>query len=137
MLALLAIKEDPTMKRMLERSVALAAIAVMVIATITTTASATKGEHKRFLLYGRVVEIDREDRTLLVADRLSEKLYLVYMPEGATVRLAFGFSTRISAPGFHDLYKNDQIIARVKRADTDHLTRLEDGRQVVVLSVAK
>jgi hypothetical protein len=59
------------------------------------------------------------------------------MPEGARVRFALGFSTRVSAPEFQDLRKNDHIIAQVKRTDSDHLTRLEDGRQVVVLTVAK
>jgi hypothetical protein len=125
------------MKRMIERSITLAAIVTMVIVTIAATASAAKSEGKAFLLNGRVIEIDREDRTLLVEDRWTEKLYMVYMPEGATVRLTIGFSARISAPEFKDLRKNDYILARVKRTDTEHLTRLIDGREVVVLSVVK
>jgi molybdopterin converting factor small subunit len=135
--ALVAIKEDPIMKRTIERFASLAVIATMLIVTITATASAAKNEGKQFLLNGRVIEIDREAHTLLVEDRWSEKLYLVYMPEGATVRLTIGFSARISAPEFNDLRKNDYILARVKRTETEHLTRLKDGREVVVLSVVK
>ena len=42
--------------------------------------------NKYFRVAGTVLEIDKNQHTLLVADRSSSKLYLIEMPEGAASR---------------------------------------------------
>ena len=125
------------MKRMIQRSIALTACAAIALTMITATASAAKRGKNSFELYGRVLKVDQKARTALIDDKWSDKLYLVYMPKGATVKITFGQNMRLSTPAFEDIHKNDRIQARVSRGSTEHLAQLEDGRQVVVVSVTR
>jgi hypothetical protein len=87
-------------------------------------------------VYGRVLKIDSKERTLLISDHWSKKLYLVTMPEGARFKVFFGICRAYDNPTFDNVYKTDIVRVRCVRTDQERLARLDDGRQVVVLTAA-
>src|SRR5689334_14134213 len=89
------------------------AIAIM-LATVSTAISAPKsaGAGKSLTVYGRVLQINRQVRTLLVADHWSNKLYLVSVPEGATFKIVFGLNMSVPRPELWQARKNDRVEMR-------------------------
>jgi hypothetical protein len=73
----------------------------------------------------------------LVADRLSNKLYLIEVPENATFKITFGQYMRMAEPGFKDVRTGERVEIRCTRTSTEHLARLDDGRSVVTLTAAR
>ncbi len=92
--------------------------------------------NKYFKVAGTVIQIDNKDRTLLVTDRLANKLYLIEVPEAVTFKITFGRYMRMTEPGFGDVNIGERIEIRCLRGATEHLARLEDGRSVIVLSAS-
>lgn len=91
--------------------------------------AAPKAERaKYYRVAGTVIQIDSKDRTLMLSDRLSNKLYLIEVPEGATFKITFGRYMRMAEPGFEDVRIGERIEIRCARSSTDHLARLKDER---------
>ncbi len=123
------------MKRITQRSAALAMTLVLALATIAMSAPKSERAGKYLRIEGRVLQVNQKARTLLVADSWSDKLYLVNVPKGETFQITFGINMKLAEPGLWEVHRNDRVSMRCIRA-ADHLARLEDGRQVVVLTVA-
>jgi hypothetical protein len=100
-------------------------------------APAAPAAGKYFDVAGKVIQIDKNDRTLLVRDRDSKKLYLIELPENARFKITFGRYMRMEEPGLKDVSVGERIQIRCKRGDTEHLTRLDDGRMVVNLTASE
>jgi hypothetical protein len=111
--------------------------AFALLSTLALTAPRAEGANKYFKVAGKVLQIDKKDRTLLVADRLSNKLYLIEVPEAVTFKITFGRYMRMAEPGFEDVWTGERVEIRCKRGDTEHLARLEDGRSVTRLTAAR
>jgi hypothetical protein len=112
-----------------------AVVVISIVAFSTIAMSAPKAEHgnKRFLLEGKVIHINRQQRTMLVEEQYSDKLYLVKVPDGRTFKITFGLFMNLAEAGFRDVRLNDNIRVECKRTSTEHLARLEDGRQAIEL----
>ena len=123
------------MKRITKRSVALAITLVLAFATLATSAPKSEGARKQLKIEGRVLQINKEARTLLVADRWSDKLYLVSVPKDETLKITFGLKMNLAEANFRDVNQDDRVRVRCIRSQ-EHLARLDDGRQVTVLAVA-
>ena len=85
----------------------------------------------------RVLKIDKQERTMLVSDQWTKKLYLVNVPEGAAFQITFGQNMKMSQPGFRDTNKNDRVRILCKRTDKEHLAKLADGSEAIVLTVTE
>jgi hypothetical protein len=120
------------MKRITQRSAALAVTLVLAFATVAMSAPKSERASKYLTVEGRVLQINQKARTLLVSDIWSDKLYLVSVPEGATVKITFGLNVRDYAQ-FWDVSRNSRVRMRCIRTG-EHLARLDDGREVVVLT---
>ena len=107
-----------------------------LLSTLALAAPKAERANKYFKVAGTVIQIDKKDRTLLVTDRLSNKLYLIEVPEAVTFKITFGRYMRMAEPGFGDVHIGERVEIRCLRGATEHLARLEDGRSVVVLSTA-
>lgn len=105
----------------------------------TLALAGPKAEHsnKYFKVAGTVIQIDNKDRTLLVVDRLSNKLYLIEVPETVRFKITFGRYMRMAEPGFEDVRTGERIEIRCTRGSTEHLARLDDGRSGVTLTAAR
>jgi hypothetical protein len=108
-----------------------------LLSTIALAAPKADRANKYFKVAGTVLQIDKEDRTLLVADRLSNKLYLIAVPEAVTFKITFGRYMRMAEPGFGDVRIGERIEIRCARGDSEHLALLEDGRAVTTLTAAR
>jgi len=124
------------MERITQRSVALAVTLMLSLATLAMSAPKSERSRKYLTIQGRVLQVNREARTLLVSDYWSKKLYLVNVPKGETFRITFGMNMKTAEPEFKDVRRNDRVRLRCIRADKEHLARLDDGREVVVLTAA-
>jgi hypothetical protein len=113
-----------------------AAFAVAISSVAMATTPSKQGD-KEFMVQGRVLNVDRDAHTLLVADRWSKKLYLMTMAEGSRIKITFGASSGLSSAEFKDVQKNNRIAARVKRTGGEHLATLKDGRQVIAVTVTE
>jgi hypothetical protein len=121
------------MKRIHRSQVAFALTIVITLASLAM--AAPKAERaKRLTVEGRVLQVNTNDRTLLVADHWSKTLYLVSVPKGATFKITFGMNMQYAEPGFSDVRPNDRVRMRCTRNSGEHLSRLNDGREVVVLT---
>ncbi len=109
--------------------------ATIMLAFCSLAFAAPAGKH--VTIYGRVLKVDKQERTLLVSDQWTKKLYLVNVPEGATFKITFGQNMKMSQPGFGDTYKNDWVNLRCSRVDKEHLAKLDDGSQAIVLTVTQ
>ena len=89
-----------------------------------------------FSVFGRVLNIDQKERTLLISDHWSKKLYLVTMPESARLQIFFGVNKSYNSPTFENVYTSDIVRVRCIRTDQERLARLDNGRQVVVFTAA-
>jgi hypothetical protein len=125
------------MKRITQRFVALSATLMIALATVAMSAPKSESAKKRLSVEGTVLHINREARTLLVSDLWSKKLYLVSVPKGVSFRITFGLNMKTPEPQFRDVHTNDRVRMRCVRTDSEHLARIEDGREVVVLTAAQ
>jgi hypothetical protein len=123
------------MKRTTQRIAAVAVTLVLALSTVAMAAPKSQGS-KHITVEGRVLEVNREARTLLVSDQWSKKLYLVYIPKGETFKITFGMNMRTAEPQFEDANRNDRVRMRCTRTDKEHLARLDDGREVVLLTAS-
>jgi hypothetical protein len=110
------------------------AAAFTLVSTLALAAPKAERASKYFSVTGTVLEINQHDRTLLVSDRLSEKLYLIAVPEGVTFKITFGRYMRMTEPGFDDVNIRERVEIRCLRPENEHLARLNDGRQVSLLT---
>jgi len=101
-------------------------------AAVASPSSASSG--KSFMLYGKVLSVDLKAKTLTVADSYSDKIFLVKVPEGASIKITFGINSRYSEPQLRDVNRNDRVIARCKLTPREHLALLDDGRQAIVVT---
>lgn len=120
------------MKKITHRSAALAVALVLAFATVAMSAPKSQHASKYLTVEGRVLQINQKARTLLVSDMWSDKLYLVSVPEGATFKITFGLYKRDYAE-FWQATRNSRVQMRCIRTG-EHLARLDDGREVVVLT---
>jgi len=112
--------------------------ATLVLAMSSLAVAAPKRERaERITIYGCVLRVDRQERTLLVNDNRTKKLYLISVPEGATFKIAFGQSMQMSEPGLKDVNENNVVRMICLRKDNEHLSRLDDGRQAIALTAAQ
>jgi hypothetical protein len=93
--------------------------------------------NKYFKVAGKVIQIDKKDRTLLVTDRLSKQLYLIEVPESVTFKITFGRYMRLAAPEFEDVRTGERIEIRCIRIDKEHLARIEDGRTATKITASR
>ena len=124
------------MKRISHRSAALALTLVLAFAAVAIGAPKTERAGKYLSISGRVLQIDQKARTMLVADTWSPKLYLVSVPKGETFKITFGMNMKKAEAEFEDTHRNDRVSVRAIRSE-EHLARLEDGRQVVLLTASR
>ncbi|MFY9608790.1 MAG: hypothetical protein WAU45_09280 [Blastocatellia bacterium] len=124
------------MNRTTRRSISLAASIVLALSSLALAAPRAEAASKYYKVTGRVLKIDAKERTLLVADRTNDRLYLVRMPEGATLKITWGRYMRMAEPGFGDVFKKDRVEIRCFRPDAEHLAQLEDGRKAIKLTAA-
>lgn len=110
------------------------AAAFTLLSTLALAAPKAERASKYFSVAGTVLEINKNDRTLLVADRLSEKLYLIAVPEGVSFKITFGRYMRMAEPGFDDVNISERVEIRCLSSDKEHLARLNDGRHVALLT---
>lgn len=99
-----------------------------LFSTLALGAPKTERANKYFKVAGKVIQVDRKDRTLLVTDRLSNKLYLIQVPENTTFKITFGRYMRMAEPTFEDVRTGERIEIRCIRSDKEHLALLDDGR---------
>jgi len=121
---------------MISRNRSRIALALTIVITLGSLAmGAPKAERSsKLTVEGRVLQVNRTARTLLVADNWSKKLYLVTVPKDAGFKITFGMNSSIAEPAFSDVRQNDRVRMRCTRTGGDHLSRLDDGREVVVLT---
>lgn len=123
------------MKRITQRSAALAVTLVLTFATVAISAPKRERVSKGLTITGRVLQVDQQARTLLVADTWSDKLYMVSVPKGQTFKITFGLYMRASEAELWQARKNDRVRMRCIRSQ-ERLAQLDDGRQVVVMTAA-
>jgi hypothetical protein len=114
----------------------LAAVLMLALGAIALAAPKVEAASKYLKVTGTVLQIDRKDRTLLVADRASQKLYLIEVPEGARFKITFGRYMRMGDPGLRDVNIRERVEIRCTRTDKEHLSKLDDGRVVIRLTAA-
>jgi hypothetical protein len=107
---------------------------MLAFATVAISGPKSEKAGKRFTIEGRVLEVNKDARTVLVSDRWSKKLYLVNVPKGETFKITFGMYSTMGEPGFQHVRKNDRVRLRCIRTDKDHLARLDDQREVVMVT---
>lgn len=120
------------MKRM-PSVIAMAVISVLAFSSLAISAPKTDRGSKHFTLDGRVIRVDQKARTLLVDDRSSDSLYLVKVPDGKTFKITFGLHMNLAQADISQVHPNDRVRIECKRSASEHLARLEDGRQAIVV----
>jgi hypothetical protein len=125
------------MERITQRCIALSVTLMIALATVAMSAPKSERSKQRLTVEGTVLQVNREARTLLVSDMWSKKLYLVNVPEGSSFRITFGLYMKTFEPQLRDVYANNRVRMSCIRTDKEHLARLDDGRQVVVLTAAQ
>lgn len=124
------------MKRITQRSAALTLTLVLAFAAVAMGAPKSERAGKYLTISGRVLQINEKARTMLVADTWSPKLYLVTVPKGEKFKITFGMNMKKAEAQFEDTHRNDRVSLRAFRSE-DHLARLDDGSQVVLLTVSR
>lgn len=124
------------MRQIKQRSIAFAAVLTLTLITLTTSAPNASASTRYQTITGRVLKIDMKERQMLVADRWTKRLYLVNVPERASIRITFGRNMQLSAPGLEDVDRNNRVELRVTRTEKEHLSRLYDGREVIEVNAA-
>ncbi|HKA22163.1 MAG TPA: hypothetical protein VKN18_28050 [Blastocatellia bacterium] len=121
------------MERTTRSKVAFALTVLITLASLAMAAPKTE-RSSRITIEGRVLQINAAARTLLVTDQWSKKLYLVTVPKEAGFKITFGMNANYGDPQFSDVRRNDRVRMRCTRNKEEHLSRLSDGREVVVLT---
>ena len=124
------------MKHITQRSAALVLTLVFAFAAVAMAAPKSERAGKYITISGRVLQINQKARTMLVADSWSPKLYLVTVPKGESFKIRFGMNMRKSEAQFEDTHRNDLVSLFCIRTE-EHLARLDDGRQVVLLTASR
>ena len=125
------------MKRITQRSIVLSMTLMLAFATVAMSAPKSKRSSKYLTIEGRVLQVNRDARTLLVSDYWSKKVYLVTVPKGEALRITFGRFAKTEEADFTQVHKNDRVRLRcVRDANKEHLARLDGVREVVMLSAA-
>lgn len=124
------------MKRII-RVGSIAAAFTLALSALALSAPTAARASKYFNVAGTVLKIDTKGRTLLVAERRSNKLYLIEVPQTATFKITFGRYMRMAEPGFDDVNINERVEIRCIRGDREHLAQLEDGRSAIRLIAAR
>ena len=107
--------------------------ALIMIAAAAPSARAT-GRYQ--VITGRVLKIDRKERQMIVADRASEKLYLVRVDKEATFQITFGRNSQMSAATLDDLDSGNGVRLNCTRDEKEHFAKLDGGREVIVMRAA-
>jgi hypothetical protein len=110
--------------------------AAALIALALTSGVALAKSHKYGTLEGKVIKADTKARTLLVAERTSNKLYLVNVPEGVTFKITFGLKMRLSEPGIDDVNRADRIKLRYIQPEAGQTARYDEASQAYVLTAS-
>ena len=110
--------------------------ALTLLSMLALAAPKADRANKYFKVAGKVIQVDNKDRTLLVSDRLSNRLYLIEVPQGTTFKITFGRYMRMTEPELEDVRTGERIEIRCKRGDTEHLSRLDDGRTAMTVTAA-
>jgi hypothetical protein len=124
------------MRQSIQRSISIVGIALVTLG-LAMGATKTQRAKSEISVYGRVLEVDKKERTLLIADHWSKKRYLVTMPEGARLEIFFGIGRSYDHPTFEFVNKKDLVRVRCIQPSREHLARLDDGSQVVALTAAR
>ena len=124
------------MKRITQRSAAFALTLMLAFATVAMSAPKTARASKYLTVEGQVLQINQAGRTLLVSDYWSKKLFLVTVPKGEGFRITFGMNMKTPEPELKDVHRNYRVRMRCIRTDKERLARLDDGREVVVMTAA-
>jgi hypothetical protein len=124
------------MKSIKQRSIALAATLEMAFMMVAVSAPSAKASSRYQIITGRVLKIDKKERQMLVADRSSKKLYLVRLAKEATFQITFGRNSQMSAATLNDVDPANAVLLRCARDEKEHLAKLDDGREVIVLTAA-
>src|SRR6185295_15990770 len=111
------------MRQTLQRSISVLGIALVTIG-LAMGANKTEPTKSELEVYGRVLKVDEKERTLLISDHWSKKLYLVTMPEGARLKIFFGIGRSYDSPTFDKVYQGDIVRVRCIRTDKEHLASL-------------
>lgn len=122
--------------KLITRLGAIAVFFTFALNGVAVAAAKEERANKYFTVAGRVLRIDNKERTLLVADRSSKKLYLIQIPDRATFKITFGRYMRMQEPGFAEVNKGERVEIRCWNADKEHLAQLEDGRVVIIVTAA-
>ena len=99
--------------------------AFTILSGLASVAPAGERSNKYFKVAGKVIQIDQKDRTLLVTDRLSKKLYLIEVPEATRFKITFGRYMNMAEPGFDDVFVGERVAIRCIRNDNDHLSQIQ------------
>lgn len=124
------------MNKTIQRSISLAGIALVTVG-LAVAAPKTERAKSEITVYGRVLKIDKKERTLLISDHSSKKLYLVTMSEGARLHIFSGICRSYDYPTLDNVYQSDLVRVRCIRTHQEHLARLDDGRQAELLTAAR
>jgi hypothetical protein len=100
-------------------------IAFTMLGTLALAASKSERAARYFTVSGTVLQINQVDRTLLVADRASNRTYLIEVPEGATFKIVFGRYMQMREPGLSNVSVRERIEIRCFRGDTEHLALVD------------
>jgi hypothetical protein len=125
------------MKNITRRSTALAAAFLLALSSMALAAPKSDRAKRHLTLYGKVLKVNQKARMILVSERSTEKLFLVNVPEGARFQITFGQNMKMDWPEIRDVFKNNRVRINCTRTDREHLSRLEDGGQAVVLTAAR
>lgn len=112
------------------------AAAFALLSTLAIAASKAERANKYFTIAGTVLQIDKTQRTLVVADRASNQKYLIEVPEGATFKIVFGRYMQMRQPGLSDVNVRERIEIRCFCGDTEHLAQSDAGGSVIVVTAA-
>lgn len=111
--------------------------AFTLLSTLALAAPKAEKADKYFKVAGKVIQIDHKDRTLLVTDSASNKLYLIKVPDRVTFKITFGRNMQLAEPGFNDVNVRERVEIRCLRDTPEHLSRLASGRYVTTLSATR
>jgi hypothetical protein len=119
-----------------QRTAVFAVALMLALGSVAMGASKSGRISKYLTVEGRVLQINAQDRTLLVSDFWSKTLYLIHVPEDGGFRITFGMNMKIAEPDFRHVRKNDRVRMRCTRSE-DRLARLADGREVIALTASR
>lgn len=107
--------------------------AAALIALALTSGVALAKSHKYGTLEGKVIKADEKARTLLVAERKTNQLYLVNIPEGVTFKITWGLKMRLSEAGVQDVNKSDRVKVRYIQPEAGQTARIDEATGAYVL----